>query len=1094
VQQLDLAEDFIHLLIILLSDRTHLRPITEDPTPSLTVARRDIIHALCSKPLSHSELSAKLSDKISDSIEFGDLLEEMTVYRAPEGLNDVGTFALKDDYYGEIEPYLAHFNRNQREEADLAYRKHIANKTGKDPSEIVFEPRLIPIQSGLFKDLAAVTRTRLFGQVIYMFLSAAMLIPKHSESLTSTKVEQFLQYLLHLILLAVLEDRNEEPAALTEPTGPSFCTMMLCHRASRYAEDQTTIAETLRKIGETEIFKACEPKVRIILRHLRHKRPALYASWMHSIDQPVERSNTASPASSAALEKELKKKQALARQAKVMEQFKQQQATFMANQMDWGDEEDFSDPEVFTATPTEEEAEKFWKFPTGTCILCQEETTGEKLYGTFCLINNSYILRDTDLRDPDWMQEVADTPVNLDRSAESMRPFGVSGKNKRLVRKITADGRVQEIERQELGKGFPNRHSAAPGPVATGCGHIMHYSCFENFVSATHRRHMQQIARNHPERLDRNEFLCPLCKALGNAFLPIIWNGKQISYPGVLQPESSFDQFLTSHIGGELPSVERNHQGNGFISAPGVADHSNHLFLGYSSEAIIAPLADQLPQLTSPATSFHTPTPPPPRVTLLNQLPTFLQFGTGAGDLNLPAAPGISSDNGTVPPQLMELVRVYQRLRDTLHENHIPSRFLQRQGDDLTFTDSLANALAYSVAAVEIAQRGVESSPEATLLEKISVQCLTHLRVLSETVTTYIAIGALRAGGANATYNEFSQIQRQQLHQLLCGHRQLQGVLLGRKLDRSKDLRMSQPLLVQDPFTFLVEAGVYLAPTLHLDIHHIMRLCYLAEVVRVILRHEDIKFSENEITRQTKYPESFLPFALLVHGLDRDQYDPGHSYYDMSTRTSAMRTDPSGFYKIVETYALPFLRKCTILMHVRYGVEFPSLPSSLSDEPELTRLSKLLNLPNLDEMFSHAVHTEGLRDIMSGWLKHRKVASTVVVNPGPTNIALSHPAIFELVGLPKTFDTLQDEVMKRRCPTTGKDLTDPCVCLFCGEIFCGQALCCTNEDQHGGCYQHRVRYVMTNMSSSPETRTRSPIPEEPYLPDLLASLAKADHV
>jgi len=83
-------------------------------------------------------------------------------------------------------------------------------------------------------------------------------------------------------------------------------------------------------------------------------------------------------------------------------------------------------------------------------------------------------------------------------------------------------------------------------------------------------------------------------------------------------------------------------------------------------------------------------------------------------------------------------------------------------------------------------------------------------------------------------------------------------------------------------------------------------------------------------------------------------------------------------------------------------------------------------------------------------------------------LSLTHPTIFELVGLPKNYDTLMEETMKRRCPTTGKDVSDPILCLFCGEIFCGQSICCLKEgpdrrgrrsQQIGGAQQHMLKFV-----------------------------------
>jgi E3 ubiquitin-protein ligase UBR1 len=74
---------------------------------------------------------------------------------------------------------------------------------------------------------------------------------------------------------------------------------------------------------------------------------------------------------------------------------------------------------------------------------------------------------------------------------------------------------------------------------------------------------------------------------------------------------------------------------------------------------------------------------------------------------------------------------------------------------------------------------------------------------------------------------------------------------------------------------------------------------------------------------------------------------------------------------------------------------------------------------------------------------------------------VSHPGIFELIGLPKTYDTLIEESIRRKCPTTGQDLTDPVICLFCGEIFCSQSNCCQKPEtvgrettRIGGAQQH----------------------------------------
>ena len=139
-------------------------------------------------------------------------------------------------------------------------------------------------------------------------------------------------------------------------------------------------------------------------------------------------------------------------------------------------------------------------------------------------------------------------------------------------------------------------------------------------------------------------------------------------------------------------------------------------------------------------------------------------------------------------------------------------------------------------------------------------------------------------------------------------------------------------------------------------------------------------------------------------------------------------------------YALVFLRKVTILLHVRYGLTFASFVPSNPDADELDRLTEALKLPSFEQMCASVVpiykdHNPLINGLVAGWIKQSKQWND-------QSLTLSHPAIFELIGLPKNFDTLIEETIKRRCPTTGKEVSDPMLCLFCGEIFCGQGICC----------------------------------------------------
>jgi E3 ubiquitin-protein ligase UBR1 len=91
-QIIDVAEEFIHLLIILITDRTSLTVDEDDAMLTRENISRDIAHVLCFKPLSFSDLSTRLSDKLLETDIFQDVLDDVATFRPPEGLNDTGTF------------------------------------------------------------------------------------------------------------------------------------------------------------------------------------------------------------------------------------------------------------------------------------------------------------------------------------------------------------------------------------------------------------------------------------------------------------------------------------------------------------------------------------------------------------------------------------------------------------------------------------------------------------------------------------------------------------------------------------------------------------------------------------------------------------------------------------------------------------------------------------------------------------------------------------------------------------------------------------------------------------------------------------------
>jgi len=1063
-QILDVAEDLIHLLIVLISDRTSLLSTEEEPSPHVLAMRRDITHVLCFKPLSFTEICTKLPDKFQDQEECQDILDEMTTFKPPEGLSDVGTFELKEQFLEDIDPYIAHYNKNQREESENAYKAWMAKKTGRAVTDIVFESKLRPIESGAFSDLAAFTRSGIFAQIIYY----ALLYPLKAEQLTATvpvtRVEAFLQVVLHLVLIAISEDRTDEDE-MSEESLQSFVYIALTSPArSNFmpnAPASRTIAAVLEMLSQKEEFKSCHSKITLVLKRMKQKRPRNFETAFARLGVPVDRISTASPAINNGDEERDKKKQAaLDRQARVMAQFQQQQKNFLDNQgdIDWGEDE-MSDENVEVET----NQKSYVQYPTGTCILCQEETKDGRLYGTFALMTKSSILRQTDFTDPDFIREVSNSPGSLDRSAESIRPFGIAGENREEVRKVTASGVEIVSERSFIGKGFPSQ-SARSGPVSVGCGHIMHYKCFELYYEASNRRHQHQIARHHPEHLESNEFVCPLCKALGNAFLPVIWAPKEESYPGFLKPSTDFDYWL-DWVANDKP-FEKSVRIDAKV--PGGNSRSVSIFMENNS-SIVNPLAAKMSELLIDAWNPTSPAVPQPftpanlRIPVPDVANTIWADGIGPGS----AAMDIEPQNSV--SQMKELVEIYRRLRDTMARNELSSHHAmanltgESAPNDLCASDTLARSLGYSISAVEIQQRGNAAPAGTTFIDSIPQQAITHLRVLAETAASYVSVGGLRFAGDNRVAKEFAKDYERQHYQLFLREPYAsEAAPAGLKGVHNA---MYEPLLNEDIFVFLAECSLCLAQVESIDIMHLVRICYLAEIVKVILlmgRNTDQLDWKNIIySEENSGQHNLNMFAMLCQGI----WKADHETHGLITTNAFGRADLSTRRAFVQKYALAFLRKVAILLNVRYGVAFHNHVSSDPSASELERLTEALQLPSFDDMCVNAPasgdyrHSGTLNQLVHWWIVHAR-------HYGNNEISLAHPIIFELIGLPKNYDTLMEETMKRRCPTTGKDVTDPMLCLFCGEIFCGQSICCLKQgperrgrrsQQIGGAQQHMLK-------------------------------------
>lgn len=345
----------------------------------------------------------------------------------------------------------------------------------------------------------------------------------------------------------------------------------------------------------------------------------------------------------------------------------------------------------------------------------------------------------------------------------------------------------------------------------------------------------------------------------------------------------------------------------------------------------------------------------------------------------------------------------------------------------------------------EIAHRGQGDDVSATsLLSELSEQNLTHLRILSETIESFLAVNVLRNPSTNPVARE--TVKKRDIMTA-----QLFGIESEIAMIKLRDYG-SNLLFQEDIFLFFADWLAFMAPGVA-EASDILQLCYWAEVVKAAFVYKKVvqNASFNDLMQGTASAPASDAFKLAVSGIAMEDTRDRYSCVPLTGSQLQM------LRLLVDKYALAFLRKCMVLMHIRYGLDFECPYNIDTEAPELHRLAALLHIPSLDDICrlytTSGTGSDNLRRITKRWISQ---ANTITEHESAESatIRMSHPGIFELVGLPKNYDTLTEEAIKRRCPTTGKEVTDPAVCLFCGDIFCSQAVCCMKDKNQGGCYQH----------------------------------------
>lgn len=480
-QKMTIAESFFSLVIAIVGERyvPGVGRVSADD-----FMRREIIHKLCLRPMTHSELVKALpsdSDQ-EDEGEIDEIIESVSSFKKP-GVTGRGLYDLKPECLKEYNPFFYHYTRIEQSKAEEQLRKRRKN----DNAEAKVDPPPIPPE---FCEPFSRVMKMLFCKTLVSLMNT--LLRRASAPQPRAVTDLLLQQVLHLICLALHEEKRQRLKSKTSKFNfISVATAIEGHPQS--------LLKSLENLHGSQSTDVCKEHASLLDWIVKTFHEELTASQEKPQGVGATRPTTER---SVSQEEEKAKRTRLAqeRRAKIMAQMSALQKAFIKenaellasmeteggitsepHHMETAAPGSGPEPIVLGVQRCHQEI-RTPRYVTEPCILCQEQ------------------------------QE-----VNIDGRAVVMAAF---------VQRSTVLSRSR-------GKMFENGDELDPlytpgdrhwGVHVSSCGHMMHSDCWQGFYKSviTKERRALRMVPYFSVDIARNEFLCPLCGCISNTVLPVM--------------------------------------------------------------------------------------------------------------------------------------------------------------------------------------------------------------------------------------------------------------------------------------------------------------------------------------------------------------------------------------------------------------------------------------------------------------------------------------------------------------------------------------------------------------------------------------------
>lgn len=461
------------LLIRLFSEAKFLTVVSSVDGFEKTL-RGEIIHALCFKSCTYSQIMDSLPEHITKHAAFDLYLEKYTNFTAPAGLTDTGMYTLKPEYKNEIDPYFMGLSSSKRYEVEKSIRMSMALREKIDYEDtFVPAPRIIDsLRTTPYCELFAVSSVETFG----IFLKNTL------DHIKKFECESILPTVVHVIHICVVNNLNDFAKIFWHEFGSLDTEFCFYH----------SIGSILYSFLSQEAFLQVHGKIREIFRYMVKNVPHVDADSFLREQVPSFDSDILWSSSTARNSKdgELKRKKNLARlrREKMLKKLAKQQVQFIDNNsLSTSDEECSKESSADSATCPQPNLDNSNEDP---CVFCKMPSEDD------IFVYFSY-----------QEQNICDLSVDL--KGRSRKSGQVDLPTKKF------NGILSEPKFHTAG----NRQITGQASVLRTCGHGSHISCLANHMRSIRTAH-NQTTKNIPVAFGFGLLYCPLCNALCNSFLP----------------------------------------------------------------------------------------------------------------------------------------------------------------------------------------------------------------------------------------------------------------------------------------------------------------------------------------------------------------------------------------------------------------------------------------------------------------------------------------------------------------------------------------------------------------------------------------------